>query len=49
MSSCKFCDEVIVVDQGEIIEHGHHNTLIKNDGLYSRMWQAQSKYYRLSG
>lgn len=45
MSSCKFCDVVIVMDQGEIIEHGHHNTLIENQGLYSKMWKAQSKYY----
>jgi ATP-binding cassette subfamily B protein len=45
MSSCKFCDEVIVIDKGEIIEQGHHNTLFKNNGLYSKMWAAQSKYY----
>ncbi len=45
MSSCKFCDIVIVIDKGEIIEHGHHNILIQNDGLYSKMWKAQAKYY----
>ncbi len=45
MSSCKFCDEVIVVDQGEIIEQGHHHILMQNNGLYSKMWKAQSKYY----
>lgn len=45
MSSCKFCDDVIVVDKGEIIEQGHHNILIKNSGLYAKMWQAQAKYY----
>ncbi|MBU1145779.1 MAG: ABC transporter ATP-binding protein/permease [Firmicutes bacterium] len=45
MSSCKFCDEVIVMDQGEIIEQGHHNILIQNSGLYSKMWKAQAKYY----
>ncbi len=45
MSSCKFCDEVIVLDKGEIIEQGHHNTLVVNNGLYSEMWTAQSKYY----
>lgn len=46
MSSCKFCDEVIVIDKGEIIEQGHHKVLYKNNGLYSKMWAAQSKYYQ---
>ncbi len=45
MSSCKFCDEIIVMDQGEILEQGHHNKLFKSNGLYSKMWAAQSKYY----
>lgn len=45
MSSCKFCDTIIVIDKGEIIEEGHHNYLVKNNGLYSEMWTAQSKYY----
>lgn len=45
MSSCKFCDEIIVIDNGEIIEKGHHSVLVKNRGLYSQMWGAQAKYY----
>jgi len=45
MSSCQFCDEVIVMDQGKIIEQGHHHVLVKNNSLYSKMWSAQSKYY----
>ncbi|MBU1020504.1 MAG: ABC transporter ATP-binding protein/permease, partial [Firmicutes bacterium] len=46
MSSCKFCDEVIVLDQGKIVEQGHHTVLYKGNGLYSKMWAAQSKYYQ---
>ncbi len=45
MSSCQFCDEVIVIDQGQIIEKGHHNVLARSSGLYSKMWEAQSRYY----
>ncbi|MHA1519661.1 MAG: ABC transporter ATP-binding protein [Promethearchaeota archaeon] len=45
MSSCKFCDEIIVIDNGEIIEKGHHSFLVKGRGLYSQMWSAQAKYY----
>jgi len=46
MSSCKFCDEVIVIDKGKIIEKGHHDLLVNSDGLYNKMWTAQAKYYQ---
>jgi len=45
MSSCKFCDEIIVIDKGEIIEKGVHKNLLQNGGMYSSMWNAQAKYY----
>lgn len=45
MSSCKFCDEIIVIDEGEIVEKGEHKHLLMNEGMYHRMWNAQAKYY----
>ena len=45
MSSTKFCDEIIVMDQGRLVEHGNHKRLILNQGLYHQMWMAQAKYY----
>lgn len=45
MSSCKFCDRIIVMDNGEIVEHGDHVNLVNGDGLYKKMWTAQAKYY----
>lgn len=45
MSSCKFCDLIIVMDNGEIIEQGEHANLLKDTGLYFKMWTAQAKYY----
>ncbi|MDF2698899.1 MAG: transporter related [Haloplasmataceae bacterium] len=46
MSSCRFCDNIIVFDHGQIIQVGNHDTLIKEtNGLYSELWHAQSKYY----
>ena len=48
MSSCKFCDNIIVFDKGEIIQSGNHNELLKKTkGLYHNMWTAQAKYYNL--
>ncbi len=45
MSSTKFCDKVVVLDEGSINEVGTHAELLKNKGLYHKMWQAQAKYY----
>ena len=44
MNSCKFCDDTIVMDNGEIIERGHHDSLVKGV-VYNQMWNAQAKYY----
>ena len=45
MSSCRFCDNIIVFDDGKIVEQGNHDQLIKNAGLYSELWNAQAQYY----
>ncbi len=46
MSSCRFCDTVIVFDGGRIVQTGSHERLLGDkEGIYSRMWEAQAKYY----
>lgn len=46
MSSCRFCDEVVVFDEGEIVETGRHEELVANTGgVYHKMWEAQAQYY----
>jgi ATP-binding cassette subfamily B protein len=46
MSSCRFCDNIIVFNKGEIIQTGNHDELISDSrGLYHSMWSAQAKYY----
>ena len=45
MSSCRFCDEIIVFEDGEIVERGSHESLLASGGSYARMWEAQAKYY----
>lgn len=47
LASCKFCDSILVFADGEIVERGTHDALVKiPDGLYARMFAAQEKYYR---
>lgn len=45
MSSCRFCDDIIVFDKGKIVERGSHDELLKEDKYYASMWKAQSRYY----
>ena len=46
LASCKFCDYVLVFQDGGIVERGTHNELMSlNDGLYARMFHTQAQYY----
>ncbi len=47
LSSCRFCDEIIVFDKGQLIQRGRHEELIENEsGKYFELWNAQAKYYQ---
>ena len=45
LSSCQFCDNIVVFDNAKIVECGSHQTLINNNGEYTDLWNAQVKYY----
>ncbi len=46
MSSCRFCDEIVVFDKGRIVQNGTHDELVADKGgIYHRMWEAQAQYY----
>lgn len=47
LSSCQFCDDITVFDDGEIVQKGTHAELVKDkDGQYYKLWNAQAKYYQ---
>lgn len=45
LSSCLFCDRIAVFKEGQIVELGTHDALMKEEGLYQEMYQAQAQYY----
>lgn len=45
MSSCRFCDNIIVFDEGRIVQKGSHETLMRQEGRYRELWNAQAQYY----
>ena len=46
LSSCKFCDEIAVFDQGSVIQQGTHEELLADEtGKYHELWNAQAQYY----
>ena len=45
MSNCKFCDQIIVLDNGQILEEGEHETLLEKQGRYYELFNAQAVYY----
>ena len=47
LSSCKFCDHIVVFDHGSIVQYGSHNSLVAEDGgKYQALWNAQAQYYQ---
>ena len=35
--------QIIVLDEGVVVERGRHDELLVRNGYYSRMWQRQQK------
>ncbi|WP_158644445.1 ABC transporter ATP-binding protein [Clostridium ihumii] len=46
LSSCRFCDDICVLNDGVVVQYGSHETLIGDTlGKYYELWTSQAKYY----
>lgn len=45
LASCRFCEDILVFDEGKVVQHGSHEELEKQEGLYRQLWNAQAQYY----
>ena len=46
LSACRFAGEILVFEDGDIVQRGSHDALCGQEGLYRSMWEAQAKYYK---
>lgn len=42
----RFVDEIVVMDEGRVVERGGHASLMSAGGLYARMFETQARPYR---
>lgn len=46
LASTRFCDRIVYLENGEIVESGSHDELMKLGGKYAHMFELQSHYYK---
>lgn len=46
LASTLFCDRIMLLDGGKMVEEGTHDELLSHDGLYAHMFKTQGKYYQ---
>lgn len=46
LSSCRFCENIMVFHEGRLIQSGSHEMLVADEtGKYYELWNAQAQYY----
>lgn len=45
LASTRFCDRILFLEHGKIIEEGSHDELMRKDGKYAYVYGVQSHYY----
>lgn len=48
-ASTRFCDRIVLMEQGSILEEGTHEKLMEQGGRYAELFNVQSQYYQEGG
>lgn len=43
--SCKICDFILVLHNGQVVQQGIHEELLRCDGKYRELWNVQAELY----
>ena len=49
LASTRFCDRILFLRAGKIVEEGTHTSLLELAGGYAELYEVQSRYYREGG
>ena len=41
LSAAAACDRILVLDEGRLVQQGHHNALLEEAGTYRRLWERE--------
>ncbi len=45
LGAARLGDRIVVLGQGRIVEEGHHEVLLQQDGVYAHMYGLQARWY----
>lgn len=46
LSSTRFCDRIVLLEHGRLIEEGTHESLLSANSRYAQLYEMQSQYYK---
>ena len=46
LASTRFCDRIVLLENGRITEQGSHEELMEKNGAYAGLFEVQGRYYR---
>jgi ATP-binding cassette subfamily B protein len=46
LASTRFCDRILLIENGKVAEEGTHESLLLQKGRYYEIFETQAKYYR---